>query len=273
MTPTCSLDGRPAQDSFLCRLPTTLDRRDCAGRRDQRLVRTRHRFVPERRDLARAAPRVDRQAAVALPGVRREDRQPRQHPGRLVAPAPRPLPKLRRGDLGSLPVRRAPHGCAVRRGRRPVRAFVGAPRVSRARRRTHRALRDRPRALHPAEPHPVPGRRRRDRAACRGFRRRARLGRVRTGGIAGAIAFAIFFTIHIVSPRGMGFGDVRLSFLLGFSLGWLGWGEVAGGLFSGFLYGAVVGVALIAFKVKGAKAADPLRALPRGRSHDLRPVR
>jgi leader peptidase (prepilin peptidase)/N-methyltransferase len=75
--------------------------------------------------------------------------------------------------------------------------------------------------------------------------------------IAGAIAFAIFLTIHLVSPRGMGFGDVRLSFLLGFSLGWLGWGEVAGGLFSGFLYGAVVGVTLIAFKVKGRKQQIP----------------
>ena len=76
-------------------------------------------------------------------------------------------------------------------------------------------------------------------------------------GVAGAIAFAVFFTIHIVSPRGMGFGDVRLSFLLGLSLGWLGWGEVAGGLFAGFLYGAVVGVALIAFKVKGRKQQIP----------------
>ncbi len=76
-------------------------------------------------------------------------------------------------------------------------------------------------------------------------------------GLAGAVAFAIFFTIHIVSPRGMGFGDVRLSFLLGLSLGWLGWGEVAGGLFAGFLYGAVVGVALIAVKVRGRKQQIP----------------
>jgi leader peptidase (prepilin peptidase) / N-methyltransferase len=75
--------------------------------------------------------------------------------------------------------------------------------------------------------------------------------------IAGAIAFAIFFAIHLVSPRGMGFGDVRLSFLLGLSLGWIGWGEVAGGLFSGFLYGAVVGVALIAVKIRGRKQQIP----------------
>jgi len=75
--------------------------------------------------------------------------------------------------------------------------------------------------------------------------------------IAGAIAFAVFFVIHIVSPKGMGFGDVRLSFLLGLGLGWLGWGEVAGGLFSGFLYGAVVGVALIVVRVRGRKQQIP----------------
>jgi leader peptidase (prepilin peptidase)/N-methyltransferase len=75
--------------------------------------------------------------------------------------------------------------------------------------------------------------------------------------IAGVAAFAFFFAIHFVSPRGMGFGDVRLSFLLGFSLGWLGWGEVIGGLFAGFLYGAVVGVLLIALKVRERKQRIP----------------
>jgi leader peptidase (prepilin peptidase)/N-methyltransferase len=75
--------------------------------------------------------------------------------------------------------------------------------------------------------------------------------------IAGAIAFAIFFVIHIVSPRGMGFGDVRLAFLLGLSLGWLGWGEVAGGLFAGFLYGALIGMVLIVVKIRGRKQQIP----------------
>jgi leader peptidase (prepilin peptidase)/N-methyltransferase len=75
--------------------------------------------------------------------------------------------------------------------------------------------------------------------------------------LAGVVAFAIFFAIHLVSPRGMGFGDVRLSFLLGLGLGWIGWGEVAGGLFSGFLYGAVIGVVLIAVKVRGRKQQIP----------------
>jgi leader peptidase (prepilin peptidase)/N-methyltransferase len=75
--------------------------------------------------------------------------------------------------------------------------------------------------------------------------------------LAGAVAFAVFFVIHIASPRGMGFGDVRLAFLLGLALGWLGWGEVAGGLFAGFLYGAVIGVVLIAVKIRGRKQQIP----------------
>ena len=55
------------------------------------------------------------------------------------------------------------------------------------------------------------------------------------------IAFAIFFVLHLVSPRSMGFGDVKLSFTLGLSLGVLGWGDMVLGLFLGFLYGAVIG--------------------------------
>jgi leader peptidase (prepilin peptidase)/N-methyltransferase len=72
----------------------------------------------------------------------------------------------------------------------------------------------------------------------------------------GAAAFAVFFVIHVISPRGMGFGDVRLSFVLGMALGWLTWGHVFLGLFLGFLLGAVVGSALIAFKLRSRK--DPV---------------
>jgi leader peptidase (prepilin peptidase)/N-methyltransferase len=64
--------------------------------------------------------------------------------------------------------------------------------------------------------------------------------------LGGLAAFGFFLTVHLIVPRGMGFGDVKLSFSLGVSLGWLSWGSVFLGLFLGFLLGAVVGVALIA---------------------------
>jgi leader peptidase (prepilin peptidase)/N-methyltransferase len=77
------------------------------------------------------------------------------------------------------------------------------------------------------------------------------------GLIAGVVAFAVFFVLHLVSPRSMGFGDVKLSFTLGLALGVLGWGEMILGLFLGFLYGAVIGLVLIATKVRGKSQAVP----------------
>ena len=77
------------------------------------------------------------------------------------------------------------------------------------------------------------------------------------GVFGGAAAFAVFFVIHVVSPRGMGFGDVRLSFVLGFALGWLSWGHVYLGLFLGFLLGAVVGTLLIAVGLRSRKDHVP----------------
>ena len=77
------------------------------------------------------------------------------------------------------------------------------------------------------------------------------------GLAAGAITFAMFFVLHMISPRSMGFGDVKLSFTLGLALGWLGWGEVFLGVFASFLYGAVVGIALMLFFRRDRKQAVP----------------
>jgi len=77
------------------------------------------------------------------------------------------------------------------------------------------------------------------------------------GVVAGAIAFGIFLVLHLVSPRSMGFGDVKLSFTLGLSLGILGWGEMFLGLFLGFLYGAVIGIVLIATRIRAKNQAVP----------------
>jgi leader peptidase (prepilin peptidase)/N-methyltransferase len=76
--------------------------------------------------------------------------------------------------------------------------------------------------------------------------------------IAGAVAYAIFWVIWLVAPGGgFGKGDVKLAFLLGLFLGYLGWGYVFGGLFLGFVYGAVVGVALMAIGKAGRKTKIP----------------
>jgi leader peptidase (prepilin peptidase)/N-methyltransferase len=76
------------------------------------------------------------------------------------------------------------------------------------------------------------------------------------GLIVAAIAFVFFFMMNLVAPRAMGFGDVRLSFTLGLSLGVLGWGVAFVGFFFSFLFGAVIGIALMAFGLRGRK--DPL---------------
>jgi leader peptidase (prepilin peptidase)/N-methyltransferase len=70
-------------------------------------------------------------------------------------------------------------------------------------------------------------------------------------------ALAVFFVLHVISPRAMGFGDVRLSFLLGLNLGWLGVGEVVLGLLLGFVYGAVAGLVLLATRTRSRRDHIP----------------
>jgi len=82
-------------------------------------------------------------------------------------------------------------------------------------------------------------------------------GSFRRGVLAGVIGFAVFYVLWFVFPRGVGFGDVRLSGLLGLALGWLGWGEFISGLYGGFFLGAIVGIALIAGKVMTRKQMVP----------------
>ncbi|HEX3426759.1 MAG TPA: prepilin peptidase [Acidimicrobiales bacterium] len=66
--------------------------------------------------------------------------------------------------------------------------------------------------------------------------------------ISGAVAFSAFFALNFINPKWMGFGDVRLAGLIGLALGWLGAGVALVGFFAAFLFGALVGVVLIATK-------------------------
>lgn len=80
------------------------------------------------------------------------------------------------------------------------------------------------------------------------------LGRALLGAV---VAFVGLLVVHVISPRGMGMGDVKLAFLLGLCLGWLSWGHVGLGLFLGFLDGAVVGVVLLVTGLRSRRQPVP----------------
>ena len=75
--------------------------------------------------------------------------------------------------------------------------------------------------------------------------------------LGAALALTFMALVYVLSKGGMGDGDVRLSPLLGAYLGWLNPGFVAIGLFTGFLFGAIVGVAMMAGGKAGRKTAVP----------------
>jgi leader peptidase (prepilin peptidase)/N-methyltransferase len=74
---------------------------------------------------------------------------------------------------------------------------------------------------------------------------------------AGAAWFGLFFAINAVNPRWLGFGDVRLAFCLGLSLGWLGVGYVFVGFLLASLVGTVIGIGLIVMKGAGLTTQVP----------------
>ena len=57
----------------------------------------------------------------------------------------------------------------------------------------------------------------------------------------------------LIYPRGIGFGDVRMSGMLGMVLGYLGWAETITGAYAMFVTGAVGGLLLAALKVVDRK--------------------
>ncbi|WP_151772030.1 prepilin peptidase [Streptomyces abyssomicinicus] len=79
-----------------------------------------------------------------------------------------------------------------------------------------------------------------------------------TGALLGAVALAGgFLALHLISPAGMGFGDVKLALAAGAVLGWYGWGAVFLGAFLGFLLGGLHGLALIALRRGGRRTEMP----------------
>lgn len=72
--------------------------------------------------------------------------------------------------------------------------------------------------------------------------------RLGVAAASGVVAFGAFFAINFINPKWMGFGDVRLSGIIGMALGWLGASVAVLGFFAAFLFGAIVGIVLILTK-------------------------
>jgi leader peptidase (prepilin peptidase)/N-methyltransferase len=76
--------------------------------------------------------------------------------------------------------------------------------------------------------------------------------------VGGAAALWVFYAvIRLVKPSGMGWGDVKLSGVLGGYLAWLSWGALAVGGFAAFLIGGLAGVALMLLGRAGRKSRIP----------------
>jgi leader peptidase (prepilin peptidase) / N-methyltransferase len=69
-----------------------------------------------------------------------------------------------------------------------------------------------------------------------------------------AVAGGTFLLLWLVYPRGMGYGDVRLSGVLGIVLGYLGWGPLLVGVYAGFLLGGVGGGLLTVLRLVDRRA-------------------
>jgi leader peptidase (prepilin peptidase)/N-methyltransferase len=63
-------------------------------------------------------------------------------------------------------------------------------------------------------------------------------GRVVRALASGVLCMAALLALALLVPSGLGMGDVKLGFVTGLFLGWLGWEWVYWGTFLGFAFGA-----------------------------------
>ena len=69
-----------------------------------------------------------------------------------------------------------------------------------------------------------------------------------------AAMYALYFVMAFLSPRSLGFGDVKLSGLIGLLLGWLGVGEAVVALMAGFLVGGLIALVMLVGRRAGLRS-------------------
>ena len=82
------------------------------------------------------------------------------------------------------------------------------------------------------------------------------------GGLLGATAgaaslFAVYFLLALISPAGMGMGDVKLAAVLGLFGGWAGSAAWMGTLLGGFLLGGLAGIGVLLLRAGSRGSTFP----------------
>jgi leader peptidase (prepilin peptidase) / N-methyltransferase len=75
--------------------------------------------------------------------------------------------------------------------------------------------------------------------------------------ISGVVLFVVYFAMAYAYPAGIGLGDVKLSGVLGMSLGWFGWSHVILGTFAAFAINAIVALVLLVLRKATLKSDVP----------------
>jgi leader peptidase (prepilin peptidase)/N-methyltransferase len=75
--------------------------------------------------------------------------------------------------------------------------------------------------------------------------------------LGAVVLFAAFLILALISPRGLGMGDVKLAGLVGLYLGWLGWSVLVLGAAAGFVVQAVLALILLAGRRIGLRGELP----------------
>ena len=82
-------------------------------------------------------------------------------------------------------------------------------------------------------------------------------GRLLTALIGAGTLFGLYLALALISPGGMGLGDVKLAGLLGLYLGYLGWAPLIVGAFGAFLLGGVFGLLLLLSRKAKRRSSIP----------------
>ena len=72
--------------------------------------------------------------------------------------------------------------------------------------------------------------------------------------LGGLAMWTLYLVLHLVSPRSLGFGDVKLAGVLGMCTGWLGWGVWAVGIAAGTVLSGLYAVGLLALR-RGSRSS------------------